>query len=597
MELKTALRLDPNSADAHYLAGQLAEREERWVDAIGQYSAVVDQVPGYRDAYVRLARLALWTQAPDHALELAEQALQHAPGNAQALAARGAAQVQLGNMEAAQRDATAALAADPADEYALALNASMHARAGDVAGAIALLEEGARHNRTSISVRTILAQLQLQDGRKAQAAATLQEIIALEPHEPGHRARLAALYAQAGDVDAAEQVLRQAVADLPDDATAKLMLVQLLAHRRDPASAERELLAFVSAQPQDYELRFALAALHEQQGDRDEARAIYEQIVDLDGDGSQGLNARDALARLDLQAGDTVAAGAQLEAVLKANPHDRKALVLRATSSLSSGDADAAVADLRAALRSTPDSVDVLRLLGRAYAQRQEPALGIEALQRAVELAPQDLGLRLELAQLAVQGGQDAAARPQLDAYLAQRPDDPTALELQCRVLVHDGAWSAAEPVAVHIQKLQPEQPLGYYLSGVIARARGNEAEAQRLFAAALERAPTAIEPLSALVRGYVTAGQPQLAVARLRQVLEVDAKHVVARNLLGEVLLSQHQVEAARAEFEQVVRAQPDWWMPYRGLAGVALAGGDRMLPPSPPTSEALPRPRAPSW
>src|SRR5678809_883213 len=127
IELKNALRLDPNSADAHYVAGMLAERDERWVDAIGHYSAVVEKTPGYRDAYVRLARLSLWTQAPEKALELAEQALQHAPGDAEGLAARGAAWVQLGDMEAAKRDAKAALAAAPGDEYALSLMASLYA--------------------------------------------------------------------------------------------------------------------------------------------------------------------------------------------------------------------------------------------------------------------------------------------------------------------------------------------------------------------------------------------------------------------------------------------------------------------------------------
>src|SRR5262247_3644841 len=51
IELKNALRLDPNSAEAHYVAGMLAERDERWVDAIGHYSAVIETTPGYRDAY------------------------------------------------------------------------------------------------------------------------------------------------------------------------------------------------------------------------------------------------------------------------------------------------------------------------------------------------------------------------------------------------------------------------------------------------------------------------------------------------------------------------------------------------------------------
>jgi predicted Zn-dependent protease len=274
----------------------------------------------------------------------------------------------------------------------------------------------------------------VQAGRADGRRRSCGEIIALDPKEPKHRARLAALYAQSGDLEAAQGVLRQAVADLPDNPSVKLMLVQLLAHVGDPAAAERELLGFVKVEPGDYDLRFALAGLYEAQGKADQARAIYTEIVSLDGRGQHGLSARDALARLDILAGNTKEAAALLEEELAENSHDRKALVLRATLSLAGGDADAAVADLRSALRSSPDSVDVLRLLDRAYAQRKEPALGIEALQRAVELAPQDPTLRLELARLAIQGGQNAAARPHLEAYLAQKPDDPAALELQFRL-------------------------------------------------------------------------------------------------------------------------------------------------------------------
>ena len=43
IELKNALRLDPTSPDAHYVAALLAERDERWIEAIGHYSAVIER--------------------------------------------------------------------------------------------------------------------------------------------------------------------------------------------------------------------------------------------------------------------------------------------------------------------------------------------------------------------------------------------------------------------------------------------------------------------------------------------------------------------------------------------------------------------------
>ena len=74
-------------------------------------------------------------------------------------------------------------------------------------------------------------------------------------------------------------------------------------------------------------------------------------------------------------------------------------------------------------------------------------------------------------------------------------------------------------------------------------------------------------------MRGDLNASHPERAIERLRHVLEIEPKHAVASNLLGEVLLAQHQIEQARAQFGQTVSLQPDWWMPYRGIAAADLA------------------------
>ena len=198
---------------------------------------------------------------------------------------------------------------------------------------------------------------------------------------------------------------------LPSDAAARKGLVEFLFGRRGADVAEAELKRMITANPQDIELRFMLASLYEQSGRQAETEAAYRDLIATQGKNAYGIRARDGLAEIYADRGDSVAAKKLITEALAQNPADTEALRLRASQELSAGEAEAAITDLRRLLRGQPNSVSILDVLARAYVSDGEPQLAEETARRAVELDPSNASARVELAQVLLAGGKFEESR------------------------------------------------------------------------------------------------------------------------------------------------------------------------------------------
>jgi tetratricopeptide (TPR) repeat protein len=90
-----------------------------------------------------------------------------------------------------------------------------------------------------------------------------------------------------------------------------------------------------------------------------------------------------------------------------------------------------------------------------------------------------------------------------------------------------------------------------------------------------LELKPGAIDVLVALSKSYFGLKQVDIALERIKQVVEADSKHYLAYNLLGEIHLSQKQLIEAEQAFERCLTINEKWPVPYRNLVKVKLADG----------------------
>ncbi|HAZ60396.1 MAG TPA: hypothetical protein DCY89_02335, partial [Gammaproteobacteria bacterium] len=356
----------------------------------------------------------------------------------------------------------------------------------------------------------------------------------------------------------------------------RLALVEFLSARRDPATAEKELKTMIEQAPEMTALRFGLGRIYEQTDRPDEARALYQEIVDKAGTTPDGLAGRNRLALIALRKDDPDTARRLLAEVLAVSAQDRDALLTRGKMALTGEDAIGAINDFRSVLRDEPNNPDLLRLLAAAHMLNKEQQLAQDALERAVTAAPQDVDVRISLARMLVEVGRGPAAVELLEAGLKVVPNDMRLYEALVRAQVANRDMDGARATVAQLKEKFPDMPALYHIAGLLEQADQKPEESIAHFEAALDKAPDAAEPLSQLVKSFMAMEKPDKAIERLNKTLAANEKNFVAWNLLGEVHLVQRNLPEAKKAFGKAIELQPKWPVPYRGLALTQLQEDD---------------------
>lgn len=569
VEFRNASQISPQSAEARYQSGVVAQRRGDFREALDSYKSAIDMQPDYPEAQAAMARIFLLAGATDRAMETVAPALVRHPDNARLLVVRGTGHAQMKRLPEARADAEKALQSDPAEESAVALMASLMRGANETEPAMALLEAAVQRLPDSLDLRRVLATLKIEAGDLAGAEVHLRETVRIRPKELALRYELANFFLRAGKTDEAQKTLESAVSAAPKSDEAKLVLADFLAAHRSPAEGEKKLRELIARDEDNLELRVGLGGLLERLDRDQQAIAAYEEIIKREPASPAAVTARNRMAAFHATHGNLPRAEELLAEVIKDNPRDTEALGLRARLAIDKGSASAAVVDLRTVLRDMPSSADAHRLLARAHVANDEPALAEEALRKALELEPTNAAARLELAQILIRSGRADAAVNMLEDAVRRNPTDAAAREALVRTYVETRDLVAAARNAEDLQVLLPKSPMGFYYRGRVAELQGAPALAARQYELALEQQPQALDVLAAAARLQIAAGRGGEAIARVDELLaKATPDQHYLRNLRGELLLATQQPELAAPEFEKVIGQLPKWWMPYRNLA-----------------------------
>jgi len=221
-----------------------------------------------------------------------------------------------------------------------------------------------------------------------------------------------------------------------------------------------------------------------------------------------------------------------------------------------------------------------------------EPAEGLTLLQRAVQLAPDSLAVRLRLAEVALKLERTDEADALFRNLLAEYPDHPRVLLGQGQILLRRGRWQEAlEPLQTAAADPTARRSARVALAEAYARlGQATPAETERHLAA---EAPADLDwpdPFITEARQFRTGLQPRIldtialsdngktdeALDLIERVLHDHPDSDAAHLTRAKVLIRARQYGAAEAELRQAITLNPALIDAHFHLAGIQMVAND---------------------
>jgi len=428
----------PANAEANVELARLAVASGDFDAARGRYQAILSASPDNLPALLGEAQVAVLQQRVDDGIRLLKQAVAAHP---RALQPR----MELARLllRDADRPSESAPNAEPDSER--------EAERGAQAAVAALEDKAPKVFRRDGDYLYLLADALRASGALQLAARQLRELIAMRPRSRQAYALYARVLTELDDKVALEAALTQMLSIDPSDQLARLELVRLhIATERFP-TAER-LLQPVLADPTRPPLADLLEGLILTATDRAIQAVPSLRRAYTRSPSQRGLMAL-ANAEADAALLDTAVKRQQLW--LEQHPDDAEVRVSLGGHLVRAGALDEAIAQYRRVVEMQPDHVVALNNLAWYQMDNDLPE-SLAFATRALELAPESLGVAhtLVTAQVAAEEWRDAELT--LDRALSRYPTDSQLLWLSARVLHHKGR---RERAMEHLSRILERDP------------------------------------------------------------------------------------------------------------------------------------------
>jgi cellulose synthase operon protein C len=417
-----ALKLDPQLFGATASLSGLDVLEKRPEQAQARLQATIKAEPRNHLARVALAELRLTSGAP---------------------------------ADEVTRILTEAVKASPAEPTPRLMLIERAVKARQYKDALALAQEAAAVLPNDTEVLDALGRAQAESGDRQQALGTFKRLAAADPRSGLAHVRLADVYKNSGDSAAAESALKKALEIQPELYAAQAGLMELLLNGKRNNDALDVARRMQQRRPTDPAGYLFEAAMHLRNKTPDAAIATYKTGLERTG-GTSDLAV--SLHKAYVAAGRNADADAWGASWMKSHPEDlafdyqlslaaisrsdlagaeerlKRIVVRRPGHALALNNLawvmtvrgkPGAVEHARRAVEIMPDRPAFMDTLAMALSATQQANEALTIQKRAVDLAPNDLGLRLNLAKIAAQAGDTVLARKELNALDAVGPTLP----------------------------------------------------------------------------------------------------------------------------------------------------------------------------
>lgn len=578
LDYKNVLQIDPKSVDGLIGLARCMLEDKEWRKGYQLLNGALENDPASIDAKLDLAKLYLISGESEQSYQYIEDVLEVMPKNATAIALRGIFHLKNNTLTAARIDSEEAISLEGDNLSAITLFSSLKVKDGETDQAASYISNIVQNNsitkRKKKELQVILIALYDQLKDTDSVILIYKDLIAQYPNNNSYLYRLSALYANNGQVDEAESLLLTSID--AEDSDSQLAYISFLDAFKSSEEATKTLEKFNSQSSNSGKLALALGKRYLASDESEKAIALFTSLAN-DVSVVEHIEAKNELAFLHLKDNDAASALALVEQVLSDQPNNLRALVIRGTLAISNRDAPQAVSDFRTILRDQPSNTFAIRQLATAYILNDQEDLAKELLQKAVDIDNHDKSLSLLYARLQGKDNEFESAIGTVNDLLETNQEDLETIKTLFDLQIANKDYAGAKQTAASMKSALKDNPLGYYLSGVLLQNENNNLAAEKEYLIALEKEPRANEPLSGLVRLYLFDGKHAKAIELLQGMIDKDPEYLVPYNLLGEVAMSIEDYSLAEDSFKSAIDINHQWWVPYRGLSLVHAANGEK--------------------
>lgn len=520
--LRAARQLQPTNLEVRVKFGFLLAAAGQSSNALAEAEYVLAQVPAHGEAFQLLAAAVATTNQLGAALERLQAILPTNATNARLHLALAQLEQKAGDADAAIKALQRARQLDPGNPRpSLALGTLLWGR-GDTNGAEANYKKAAELAPPD-SVETLrFADFKIKTGRYEEGRALLERAI---KEEPGFLAGLNALAELAfleRKTNECSAYLAQALKADPKNRDALLTRARLKLLRRDISGAILDLETLAAAGPRDAMVHYQLALAH---------RANNDPIK--------------ALATLDR--------------TLSVNTNFIEGKLLQSEILLAAGNAPAAVSGLTALAERYPGIPRIHLLLAAAHRQRGAPADALAAYSRMIESFPKDPQPHYLAALVLRQQNQLPRARQALQAALELAPDYLQAIDELIELdIVETNFPAALGRIQFYIEKY-PDKPMPRLLQAKVFAAERRHADAFASLEKAIEIEPEFYPAHRAMAQLYIESGQREEAIGKFEELRRKNPRDAGALLQLALLYEAGSEFAAAREAYEQLLDINPN--------------------------------------
>lgn len=639
IQFKNALDKNPRSAAARLALGNALLAAGDPVTAQIELRRAQEELGSDDEVVPSLARALLATgESGKLTGQYSATTLGTASANADLKTSLGAAYAAQGDLGLARQTAAAALLAQPGYAAAAVLLARLDTAENDWAGALRQLDEvlvrepnhldaglvkgqvlllGMKTpdaaldflrrvrtaNPNSVEARLSVLDILIQQDKRAEARAELEQLQKLAPRHP-HTLFMQAQFAcddkdykvcreisqkllaampnnvrvllLAGATELAtrnytlaESLLSRAVKNAPQSLIAKHLLAQTLLRNSLPEKVIELLQPVLDSDRIDATSLGLIGQAHLQLGDSKRSEEAFQRASKLAPDDPR---TRTSLALAQLERGESTLAIKQLEAIAKSNSGTEADLVL-ISARLRQNDLQGALQAIDALEKKLPEQAYPLALRGRVLGQMGDMAAAKASFEKALLKQATHFPAVDGLAAMDLNAGKPEAARQRFLALLKTEPKSFQAklalAELESRQGAPDAVVVAHLKEAVRLDQSQraPHMALIERLlaSGDIAGALAAVQEASATL-------PNDLVIMDALGRAQMAAESSQQAVSTFKKLVALQPKKALPALRLADAYLANQDTASAATALRQALAIEPGNLMALRGQALLAV-------------------------